>query len=134
VRGAYHPHELSAHAARNGTGTHSLSISPDAAPPVWAEKRETDTAYDGCVAALIAAVAADAVGAPSGRAPSIGVLFGTHNAASAELILEHIRRAGLARVDETGKTPVFVLDPAVTARVAMGQLYGESQVGLPRYC
>ncbi|KAJ3507698.1 hypothetical protein NLJ89_g6154 [Agrocybe chaxingu] len=37
----------------------SLSISPDAEPPVWLEKRDTDEAYNRCVGVLIRAVKED---------------------------------------------------------------------------
>lgn len=42
VRGAYHPHELSAHAAPDKY----CSISSDAEPPVWTSKSETDMCYN----------------------------------------------------------------------------------------
>jgi proline dehydrogenase len=117
VRGAYHPHELSAHGAR-GTAR-SVSMSPDAAPPVWGSKPETDATYDACVRTLVAAVTAD-VRAPT-DAPRVGVLFGTHNRASCTLVLDELERAGLARKSAAG---VFSLDAAVTGRITMGQLYG----------
>ncbi|KAG5651849.1 hypothetical protein H0H81_007225 [Sphagnurus paluster] len=53
-------------------------------------------------------------------APSVAVLFGTHNWASCCLVLDELVRTGLARSD-TDK--VYIPD-AVTSRVAVGQLYG----------
>ncbi|KAF9042154.1 FAD-linked oxidoreductase-like protein [Panaeolus papilionaceus] len=77
VRGAYHPHEISAHDAaiaydnEYGVSKHleldsagprpSLSISPDTEPPVWREKRDTDEAYNRCAMMLIKAVRDDVV-------------------------------------------------------------------------
>ena len=59
VRGAYHPHEIAAHKAVAYDGHPSMSISPDAEPPVWMEKRETDEAYNECLKVLIKAVKDD---------------------------------------------------------------------------
>ncbi|KAH9487282.1 Proline dehydrogenase 1, mitochondrial [Psilocybe cubensis] len=77
VRGAYHPHEISAHeAALEFDRAHgaadssfdrvatmqrrpSLSISPDIEPPVWTEKRDTDERYNACVKVLIEAIKED---------------------------------------------------------------------------
>ncbi|KAF8642866.1 hypothetical protein AX16_009372 [Volvariella volvacea WC 439] len=76
VRGAYHPHELSAHghpssdSAQTGEpssqekhSSHygSLSISPDSHPPVWLTKDDTDRCYNECVKMLIKAVRDDIV-------------------------------------------------------------------------
>lgn len=58
VRGAYHPHELAAHRAVGDART-SMSISPEVAPPVWMEKRETDETYNRCLKVLINAVKED---------------------------------------------------------------------------
>lgn len=73
MRGAYHPHELTAHQAslafEEGQGIPrgassplsrpSLSISPDVEPPVWLEKKESDKTYNQCVGVLIRAVKED---------------------------------------------------------------------------
>ena len=59
VRGAYHPHELAAHRAVAYDGRSLISISPDAEPPVWMEKRQTDEAYNECLQVLIKAVKED---------------------------------------------------------------------------
>ncbi|PPQ68478.1 hypothetical protein CVT25_008404 [Psilocybe cyanescens] len=74
VRGAYHPHEITAHDAALAfdrrvhgdpssiNARPSLSISPDVAPPVWTKKRDTDEQYDKCVRVLIEAVREDVAG------------------------------------------------------------------------
>ena len=67
VRGAYHPFEIAAHrtalefdAKQNASGTRpSLSISPDALPPVWERKQDTDDAYNMCARMLVRAAKAD---------------------------------------------------------------------------
>ncbi|KAF9482380.1 FAD-linked oxidoreductase [Pholiota conissans] len=147
VRGAYHPHELEAHSSKS-----SLSISPDAEPPVWREKRDTDYNYNWCVKMLAKAVKED-VDRSAGKStlggvdklgwvdwvrgvkakpvvgevaasPSIGVLFGTHNWDSCALILKELVRNGLAVEDgERIEDGIKVGDETVE-RVAIGQLYG----------
>ena len=62
VRGAYHPHELDAHNAA-GAARPSPSISPDAEPPVWREKRDTDYTYNECVRMLLGVIREDVRGA-----------------------------------------------------------------------
>ena len=116
VRGAYHPHEVGAHIG-SADGQQSLSISPDAEPPVWTEKTDSDARYNACVRELIAAVRAD-VGNPT---PTIGVLFGTHNWESANLIVDELVRQGLGQPDAQG---VVHVGDEVAERVTMGQLYG----------
>ncbi|KAH9949482.1 FAD-linked oxidoreductase [Amylocystis lapponica] len=108
VRGAYHPHELAAHAS-------ATSISTDAVPPVWLSKPETDACYDACAALLVGYVA---------RAPEhgLGILFGTHNWASAERVLGELVRSGLAG----SKDGVVSIPDTVAEHVAIGQLYGMS--------
>ncbi|KAF7367645.1 Proline dehydrogenase [Mycena sanguinolenta] len=121
VRGAYHPHEIAAHPAASekqpGSGK-TLSISPDALPPVWAEKAETDAAYDACAGLLLDAVAADV---KAGRPQSIGILFGTHNWTSCKKIMMGLAQRGLAAVTPEGKLRVA---ERVGERVTFGQLYG----------
>ncbi|KAH9939019.1 FAD-linked oxidoreductase [Epithele typhae] len=126
VRGAYHPHEVAAHPAAGEAHALSLSISPEPAPPVWTAKAETDARYDAGVRALVRAVRAD-VEAGKGKTapPTIGVLFGTHNWTSAELIPEEMARAGLARKEADG---TVVVPDEVAERVTMGQLFGMTAV------
>lgn len=130
VRGAYHPHETAAHTARSssdkpGSTQHSLSISPEAVPPVWPTKPETDACYDRCVRMLVRTVA-DSVEQPK-RAARIGVLFGTHNRVSCELILDELVASGLAKVAPApgGAGEIVRLGDAANERVVIGQLYGE---------
>ncbi|KAI0917811.1 hypothetical protein AcV5_003960 [Taiwanofungus camphoratus] len=123
VRGAYHPHELAAHTA--AALSSSQSLSPEAHPPVWATKAETDGCYDRCAARVLALVKADMDAGPrSGPTPArVGVLFGTHNWTSCERIVGEMERLGMAR--PVGDSVVW-LDEAATERVAVGQLYGMS--------
>ncbi|TFK67661.1 FAD-linked oxidoreductase [Pluteus cervinus] len=68
VRGAYHPHEMAAHSCRPGSDSRSpntLSISPDALPPVWDTKDETDRCYNSCLRMLVGAVKVDIDSSPS---------------------------------------------------------------------
>ncbi|KAF8060829.1 FAD-linked oxidoreductase [Lyophyllum atratum] len=118
VRGAYHPHELASHHAHL-LHQPSLSISPDAPPPVWRTKPETDACYNACVRMLIRCVKADV----DTRTPAVGVLFGTHNWESCELILEELVKAGLALKGPKEDNLVLLPDD-VTERVTIGQLYG----------
>lgn len=121
VRGAYHPHELGSHTTRGAPN--ALSISPDFAPPVWATKPETDACYNTCAALVLAQIRADIGRSRTGATPSVGVLFGTHNWESCDMILEQLRMLGMARADEDG---ALWMPEDVTERVAIGQLYGMS--------
>ncbi|KAG6867968.1 hypothetical protein C0993_008929 [Termitomyces sp. T159_Od127] len=135
VRGAYHPHEVAAHKARVARAP-SLLLSSSSEPEeeeepegahVWLAKRETDACYDACVRVLVRAVRED-VRASAGaggdaRAPRLGVLFGTHNWASCDVILGELVRSGLAARGGAGGELVVVPDE-VAERVAIGQLYG----------
>ncbi|KAF9487221.1 FAD-linked oxidoreductase [Pleurotus eryngii] len=63
------------------------------------------------------------------KIPAIGVLFGTHNWKSCDLILNELVRHGLASQElllAGGKEPIIHLDEEVTERVTVGQLYGMS--------
>lgn len=60
------------------------------------------------------------VGAPA--APTVGVLFGTHNWASCGLILDELVDSGLAH---KGEKDQVVLGDDVTERLTIGQLYGQ---------
>ncbi|KAJ6459606.1 FAD-linked oxidoreductase [Mycena sanguinolenta] len=119
VRGAYHPHEIAAHPAASEKQTgKTLSISPDALPPVWAEKADTDAAYDACAGLLLDAVATDV---KAGRPQGIGILFGTHNWTSCKKIMSGLAQRGLAAVTPEGKLRVA---ERVGEQVTFGQLYG----------
>ncbi|OSD05698.1 FAD-linked oxidoreductase [Trametes coccinea BRFM310] len=130
VRGAYHPHELVAHPSTSATAdasmaspsvSTSLSISPDPVPPVWTSKAETDERYNACVRTLVGAVEEDVRVRGAGNPPTIGVLFGTHNWESVNLIIEELTKRGLATADEDGRVSV---GESVAERVTIGQLYG----------
>ncbi|KAF4566625.1 hypothetical protein EYR36_012057 [Pleurotus pulmonarius] len=63
------------------------------------------------------------------KIPTIGVLFGTHNWKSCDLILNELVRHGLASQElllSGSKEPIIHLDEEVTERVTVGQLYGMS--------
>ena len=128
VRGAYHPHEITAHAAAvspTSPTVQSLSISPDALPPVWHTKPETDACYNAAVRTLIELVREDveACRKSGAAAPAIGALFGTHNWESADLVVDELMRQGLAKSTEADGGAVVVGDEAMR-RVAVAQLYG----------
>jgi proline dehydrogenase len=122
VRGAYHPHELSAHAAHG----QSLSISTDAQPPVWTSKPETDECYNTCARMLVSAIKADVDSRRrwcANALPSMGVLFGTHNWDSCRLILDELVKSGLASKGPK-ENDLVILGDEVTERLTIGQLYG----------
>jgi proline dehydrogenase len=135
VRGAYHPHELTAHqlarSAGSAVGSYpsdhspSLSISPDPEPPVQPSKDATDQCYYDCVTMLIDAISQDVHSSGQFGAPSIGVFFGTHNWTSCEFILEELVKKGLGVVDKVQEDAVRI-PLEVGERIAFGQLYGMS--------
>jgi proline dehydrogenase len=114
----------------------SPSVSPDTLPPVWSTKDETDLCYNECLRVLLRAVTED-IGAASAanmmrnrhkaRPPTVGVLFGTHNWKSCNLVLDELVACGLgSKVKDSGEGEVVQLVDAVTERVTIGQLYGVS--------
>lgn len=131
VRGAYHPHELIAYHA-SAAGRPSPSISPDAEPPVWTSKAETDKCYNECAKLLINTIHNDISASAwswirRSRPQSIGVLFGTHNWESCNLILNELAQRGLASVSAIAdEDKVFTLSDDVTERLTIGQLFGMS--------
>lgn len=130
MRGAYHPHELAAFSAATSSSTlGSIGISPDPYPPVHPSKPDTDACYNECAALLVRAIADD-VKSSAGYAPRIGVLFGTHNWTSSEVILRELVNNGLAHenvasTDGIRKGTVTV-PVEVAERLTFGQLYGTS--------
>ncbi|KAJ7649533.1 FAD-linked oxidoreductase [Mycena polygramma] len=123
VRGAYHTHETAAHpvpgpAAAGKGKDKTLSISPDALPPVWEHKTDTDAAFDACAGLLLDAVAADVKG---GRAQGVGALFGTHNWGSCKKIMTGLAQRGLVELTPAG---TLCVSERVAERVTFGQLYG----------
>ena len=145
VRGAYHPHETAAHIAahsmaqstKKAKDPHSLSISPDALPPVWSTKDETDACYNKCANILLDAVAEDVqrkerkswFGRDEGtKTPLVGVLFGTHNWGSCRIILQQLVAKGLARADGDAPDAIVTIGDEITERVALAQLYGKRNI------
>ena len=64
------------------------------------------------------------------QAPSIGVLFGTHNWDSCRLILDELSRRRLGTVGMNGDGEECLrLGGEVTRRVTLGKIYGESEGG-----
>ena len=79
---------------------------------------------------LVRTVKEDIDSASSGGAkvlplPTIGVLFGTHNWASCNLVLDELVACGLASKSGDGsENEVVQFGDAVTERITLGQLYG----------
>lgn len=131
---------------------HSPSISPEELPPVWSSKAETDACYNACAKLLINAVQADiiqshfssattsvsswirpwtwgssstvATNSSPKRPPQIGVLFGTHNWDSCNLIVDELLKSGLAISEPSATGDIARLLDPLTERVTIGQLYG----------
>ncbi len=55
----------------------------------------------------------------------MGILFGTHNWTSCELILKELVVTGLAKRVEGEEEEVMSLGDEVTERLTIGQLFGE---------
>ncbi|KAG6901249.1 hypothetical protein C0995_014626 [Termitomyces sp. Mi166 len=134
VRGAYHSYEVAAHKARL-EGKPSPLLSSEPIPPVWLTKLETDECYNTCARMLVRKIRVDVdlqrgTGLWKGKgkgtgtgAPGLGVLFGTHNWESCNVILGELVRSGLA-VKGGVKGDLVVVPDEVTERMAIGQLYG----------
>lgn len=73
-----------------------------------------------CAAHLISAVKADIKS--RNKSPSVGVLFGTHNWQSCEIVMDCLVKEGLATPDGDQ----IVVGDAVAERVSFGQLLGET--------
>jgi proline dehydrogenase len=83
-----------------------------------ASKPATDAAYDSATSVVISQLHEDI---NAGRPPQLGVLFGTHNRQSVELILEQLKAKGLTKAVDGGKMrPV----DGIRGRICVGQLYG----------
>ena len=108
MRGAYHPHEV----ARAHTSGEEV--------PVWSEKEDTDKCYNGCVKILLEELASS----NPGKGWGLGILFGTHNWESCNLILNELLHLGLAVKEKEGKK--IGIEEDVLEKVAVGQLYGSS--------
>jgi proline dehydrogenase len=116
VRGAYHEFEIAAHGSPD-----TPSISTEFDPPVFLTKAETDECYNSCAKLLIENLKKDVVS--KGKLPRIGILFGTHNLHSCQIILEKLVKEDLTRKDDDG---TLILEDNVLERLAFGQLLGGS--------
>ncbi|KAG8900347.1 hypothetical protein FRB99_006105 [Tulasnella sp. 403] len=132
VRGAYHSQEhkhISPYEPANvslaqsrikeaGSGFPQHQQGPR--PPVWDEKWETDAAYNAAAALML-----DLLRRPNS---SIGVLFGTHNKESCDLIIMGLVARGLANpIDRSGsdnESQRFWVNNQIVNRISFGQLYG----------
>jgi proline dehydrogenase len=87
---------------------------------VWSEKEETDLCYNECTALLL-----DQLVLPSGlnTSPGIGILFGTHNKDSCDIVMNGLVKRGLASED-TSKDSVLKVPQWVSGQVQLGQLLG----------
>ncbi|KAI5994218.1 FAD-linked oxidoreductase [Pisolithus marmoratus] len=120
VRGAYHPYETASHIGSSRT----MSISTDHDPPVYTSKVETDTCYNTCISIVMRAIADD-IRSSSTQSPRLGVLFGTHNWQSSNLVLQELVKNGLAREDGGENEPrTLVISREVAERCTLAQLYG----------
>ncbi|KAJ7599308.1 FAD-linked oxidoreductase-like protein [Mycena floridula] len=130
VRGAYHSHELAAHKDHS-----DKTLSPDDLIPVWTSKTETDQCYNACAKVLVTAIRDDLCKNSGwsgwlGKSESnqeIGVLFGTHNWNSCNLILDELVKQGLATLTDGPQGPLYTLDENVAERITMGQLFGMTE-------
>lgn len=111
VRGAYHEQETASNTRR--------SISPEADPPVYLTKAETDASFDECARTLVHRISLDT---RRNSQPRVSVLFGTHNMESCCLIISLLEQEGLARGDPLRRT--VCIPRSVALRVAFGQLFG----------
>jgi len=114
VRGAYHSQEIQQH--------ESNSINENTPPPVWSEKGETDHCYNECAESLL-----DQLVSPSdsNTSPRIGILFGTHNRESCDIVMNGLVKRGLASED-TSKDSVLKVPHWVSGQVQLGQLLGNA--------
>ena len=110
VRGAYHTLE---------TAKHASDPTKSGPPPVWSEKSDTDRCYNQCANILLDQF--NNSGNGKSNLPPVGILFGTHNRESCDVIIDGIVQRGLASQDTDGVVSV-PLD--VSSRVQIGQLFG----------
>ncbi|KAF8320012.1 FAD-linked oxidoreductase [Clavulina sp. PMI_390] len=123
VRGAYQGLEKSVWEKRVTTGGWiGGSGDVETHPPVWTEKKDTDDTYNKSAALLVHTLRNDRL---KGDVPTLGVLFGTHNHESCELIMRLLKENGLAKpVSGEGASQVLRLDDQYASRFTFGQLYG----------
>jgi len=123
---AAHPSFPATSTAETSTDSRLPSISPEPYPPVWLEKQDTDKCYNACARLLISEIKDDVERqVRSGGPAHIGVLFGTHNWESCNIILKELVDRGLAAVDKNEGETIIRIGTDVTDRLMFGQLYGE---------
>ena len=93
---------------------------------VWSEKGETDRCYDECAELLL-----DQVSPPSGpdSPPKIGLLFGTHNKESCDVVMNGLVKRGLVS-EGSSKSDALKVPRWVSGQVQLGQLLGNTFRGL----
>ncbi|KAG8859056.1 hypothetical protein FRB96_004626 [Tulasnella sp. 330] len=82
--------------------------------PTWNNKWETDGAYNSAALILVDQLKQEN--------PFVGVLFGTHNRQSCDIILRSLISNGLAKADKEMST--VQVEDRIAERFAFGQLYG----------
>lgn len=129
VRGAYIVQEQERHYA---DPAHRDSGIP---PPVWSEKHETDACYNQCATMLLDHVAKQPPfpsSSTEGNTTHVGLLFGTHNRESCDIVMDELVRRDLATVEDTpvdngtGTERTLQLNRWVSSQVQFAQLYGQS--------
>jgi proline dehydrogenase len=122
VRGAYVIQENEYHNADPS--------NHDTLPPVWSEKHETDACYNQCATMLLDNVTKlQPSSSTKGNTPQAGLLFGTHNRESCDIVMNELAKRDLATVVEDtsadgniGQT--LQLNRWVSSQVQFAQLYG----------
>ncbi|WVQ74811.1 hypothetical protein IAR50_004417 [Cryptococcus sp. DSM 104548] len=109
VRGAYHLQERKKWAEDHRPGN----------DPIWPTKPATDLSYNGAITTLLSTLSAQLKGKHPERA--LSVVFGTHNAESADLICENLVKYGLAHKEPSG---LLKFASAAKGHVRVAQLYG----------
>lgn len=113
VRGAYHELET--------IPDSQVTISPEADPPVYLTKAETDASFNECARTLVERISLDA---RKNVQPRLSVLFGTHNMESCRLIISLLEQEGLAKEDPLRN--VVCLPRSTALRISFAQLFGTS--------
>ncbi|CAE6459456.1 hypothetical protein BN14_07771 [Rhizoctonia solani AG-1 IB] len=118
VRGAYHGQEIAYHGKRIAASKPGEEVEPY--PAVWLHKDETDRCFDKAAELLIRHTASS-LASRNPQQPKLGLLFGTHNKQSCQIVLDCMLSSGLAHKNEDG---VAEVKSGVEDMVCFGQLYG----------
>ncbi|KAI0307413.1 FAD-linked oxidoreductase-like protein [Multifurca ochricompacta] len=112
-------HKYALGSSSSASESPSLALTTNSSwPPVFTKKTDTDRCYEAAAVELVRAVAnAD------GRGPSVGVLFGSHNAKSCDKVLDALISVGLATHEGDG---IVRVGDHAAERVSLAQLYGVS--------